>query len=270
MSLIRRIARLLRIYLKLQLLHLRVALEYEADFWIIVAGSLLQNGAGFVFVWVLLSRIPQIGGWSLWEVAVLYALAIIPGGLVELFADGAWSLRRLVNTGELDRILVRPISPAMQVVTDSAGIHGVASILLGGYLLARAAHEIPIALTPGHLVFLLVTLLGGSLVIASIDFLTSSVVFWDHSQNSSFSFLVRNTGEFAKFPLTAYGPAVRALLTWVLPFAFVSYFPGAVLLGKPDVPTGLGYLSPVAGLVVAAVASVVWRLGLQRYQGTGH
>jgi ABC-2 type transport system permease protein len=265
-----RSAHLLRIYFKLQLLHLRVPLEYEADFWIGLVGSLLTNGSGFVFVWVLLSRIPEIQGWSLWQIALLYALAIIPSGMVELFADGAWNLRHLVNSGEFDRILVRPISPVLQVATQVASIHGLSSVLLGGYLLLRAVHEAPIELTIGRLLLLGLTLLSSTLMIASIDLITTSVVFWDNSRNSSFSFLVRNAGEFAKFPLTAYGRPVQIFLTWILPFAFTSYFPGAVLLGKTEVAPLLGYSAPAAGLVVAAVASLVWRAGLQRYQGTGH
>jgi ABC-2 type transport system permease protein len=265
-----RVAHAIRIYGKLQLLHLRVPLEYEADFWIGIVGALLTNGSGFVFVWVLLSRIPQVQGWTLWQVAFLYALTIIPGGLVELFADGPWNLRNLVNSGEFDRILVRPLSPALQVVTQLASVHGFAGVSLGSYLLLRAAREIPIALTPDRLLLLGATLLGGTIMIASIDFATSSVVFWDHSTNSSFSFLVRSTGEFAKFPLTAYGRLVQVVLTWVLPFAFISYFPGAVILGKSEVPAWLGYVSPTAALAVAFVASLIWRAGLRRYQGAGH
>jgi ABC-2 type transport system permease protein len=265
-----RAGHLIRIYFKLQLLHLRIPLEYEADFWIGVVGSLLTNGSGFVFVWVLLSRIPEVKGWTLWEVALLYALAVIPTGLVELFAEGAWQLRHLVNGGEFDRILVRPISPAVQVISQAAGIHGLASIFLGGYLLACAMVEIPIPPTIDRILFLVATLLGSAIMIASIDMLTGSTVFWDQGTNTSFSFLIRNVGEFAKVPLTAYSRVVQILLTWILPFAFTSYFPGAVLLGKPEVSPWFGYLSPFAGLVVALVASLVWREGLKRYQGTGN
>ena len=59
------------------------------------------------------------------------------------------------------------------------------------------------------------------------------------------------------------------IFVWVPPFAFTSYFPGAVLLGKPEVSPWLGYASPLADLVVSGVASVVWREGLKLYQGMG-
>jgi len=102
-----------RIYGKLQLVHLRAHLEYEADFWIGIVGVVLTHGAGFVFVWAFFSSVPSIAGWGLWDTAFLYALSIIPRGLVEILCDGQWNLRMLVNRGEFDRLLVRPISPAL-------------------------------------------------------------------------------------------------------------------------------------------------------------
>jgi len=55
----------------------------------------------------------------------------------------------------------------------------------------------------------------------------------------------------------------------VLPFAFVSYYPGLILLGKPGVNVWLGYCTPLAGLFTVLIAALVWRVGLARYQGTG-
>jgi len=59
-------------------------------------------------------------------------------------------------------------------------------------------------------------------------------------------------------------------VTWVLPFAFVSYYPGIALLGKPVASPWLGPLAPLAGPAVALIAALIWRIGLRRYQGTGH
>jgi ABC-2 type transport system permease protein len=67
-----------------------------------------------------------------------------------------------------------------------------------------------------------------------------------------------------------YGPFARLLLTWVLPFAFVSYYPTCLLLGKPVEPSWILWLIPLSGPIVALAASVLWRLGLSRYESTGH
>ena len=75
---------------------------------------------------------------------------------------------------------------------------------------------------------------------------------------------------FAKYPLSVYSRAIQFVLAWLVPQAFVSYYPAAVLLGKPLAHPWLGYLAPLAGPVAAACALVVWRRGLRRYQSSGH
>jgi ABC-2 type transport system permease protein len=259
-----------RIYGKLQLLHLRTHLEYEADFWIGIAGAALTQGAGFVFVWALFSNVPSVAGWRLWEIAFLYALSIIPRGLVEILCDGQWNLRQLVNRGELDRLLLRPLSPVLQLITQFVSIHGFGSVLLGAAIILRAARELGLAWSTWQYLFLTATLLSSVLLIGAINLATNCIAFWEPSSSSTFPFMIQNFLEFAKFPLSLYDRLVQGLMTWVLPFAFVSYYPGVALLGKPVENQSLGYLAPLAGPIVALLASLLWRTGLRRYQGTGH
>jgi len=260
----------LRIYRKLQILHLRTHIEYEADFWIGIAGMALTHGAGFIFVWTLFSRVPTVVGWSLWEIAFLYALSIIPRGLAEILCDGQWDLRMLVNHGEIDRLLVRPISPVLQLITHDASVHGFGSVILGTMILLRALHELNLSWNALHYIYLVVTLIGSVLLIGAINLATNCIAFWDPATNGPFPLAIFNFLEFTKFPLSIYDRLIQVLITWVVPFAFVSYYPGTTLLGKQDANPWLGYIVPLAGPVVAIVSNLIWHYGLRRYQGTGH
>ena len=264
-----RLARNVRLYTKLQFLHLRIHLEYEADFWIGILGAGLRHTATFVFIWALFGRINQVQGWGMWEIAALYALAIMPIGLVELLYDGQWELRRLVNQGEFDRILLRPLSPALQVVTQISSIHGLGTVMLGGLVLAVAAAKLQLPWTVGHVLFLLAALAGSVLLIGSLNFITNCQPFWDPTPNASFSILVQESIEFAKYPLSLYHLVVQFVITWILPLAFVSYYPALVLLGRPSPQLWLGYAAPLAGPLVMVAAALVWRACLRNYQGTG-
>jgi ABC-2 type transport system permease protein len=165
---------------------------------------------------------------------------------------------------------VRPVSPALQVVTQSASIHGFGTLALGLGILSGASAELGFAWTPARLLFLTETVLASTVLIGSVHYATNCVAFWNAGASSAFPFLVAHCSEFAKFPTTVYGRFLQIALTWVLPLAFVSYYPGATLLGKPEVSPWLGYATPLAALAIALVAGLIWRLGLRRYQGTGH
>ena len=107
-------------------------------------------------------------------------------------------------------------------------------------------------------------------LIASVTLATNSIGFWVPTATGAFPNFVNNLMELAKFPITIYGQLVQWALTVVLPFAFISYYPAVLLLGKPSAHPWLAYLSVLAGPVVALLVSRLWQRGLARYQGAGH
>lgn len=265
-----RISRHVRIYATLELLQLRMQLEYEADFWIGIVGAMLTQVAGFVFIWAVFERIPSIVGWNFWEVALLFALVTIPRGLRAVLCDGPWRLRHVVYGGDFDRVLLRPISPALQVITQFSTVHGFGTAALGLAVLVRAAAELGLVWDIPRVAFLVLTVVCSVVILSAIDFATNCVAFWEPGATSAFPFAAAQLPDFARYPLTIYGLGVQVLFTWIVPVAFCSYYPGALLLGKTVDPPWLPLLSPLAAAMTVAAASGVWRLGLVRYQSTGH
>jgi ABC-2 type transport system permease protein len=269
MSMLARLVHWMGIYWRLQLLHLRVQLEYEADFWLGIVAMVLRHATGFIFLWAVFLHVPQVQGWSQWEMLFLYALAIIPIGLVELFYDGPWDLAPLVNTGELDGLLLRPVPAALQVISLTSSLHGLGSVALGLVLLGRAMAELNLALSVGQYVFLAASVLGATLLIGSLNFMAHCVVFWEPDTSMQLPVLIQEMAAISRYPVTLYGRLLQWVTTWVLPFAFVSYFPGTVLLHKPGANPWLGYGAPLVGVAVTCLAGLLWTHCLKRYQGVG-
>jgi ABC-2 type transport system permease protein len=72
---------------------------------------------------------------------------------------------------------------------------------------------------------------------------------------------------FAKYPLNIYHSGIRILLTWLIPYGFVSFYPASRMLGR-DVGI-MAWLSPVVAGVLMLAAYRVWLFGLRHYSGTG-
>ena len=259
-----------RLYLKLQLLQLRTVVEYRADFWIGIVGAALMHGAGLVFLVALFGQVNEIAGWTAWEVAILYGMALVPRGLTELFCDGPWTLRMLLNQGEFDRVLVRPVSPALQVATQLASIHGVGQLVLGtvAFWLGVSRSEVP--WTWWKPLFLVIVLASSLVMLGAINFLVNLIGFWEPSSTSALPTAYASLIDFAKFPLDVYGSAIKVLVTVVAPYAFLSYFPALILLDRDTPWRTLGFATPLVAAVVALVTAGLWRTGLDKYQGVGH
>jgi ABC-2 type transport system permease protein len=233
----------LRLYFTLQLIQLRAAVEYRGDLWIGIVGAMLQQAAGLVFISALFTQIPEVKGWSVWNIAILYGLTMIPKRLTEFFCDGPWMLRSKVNSGEFDRVLVRPISPALQSAT---------------------------AIAWWTISFLLMTILAGSIMIGAINFVINMVGFWEPSAQSALPTMVALLIDFAKFPLDIYNMVIKGLVTIAVPYAFISYFPALLLLDKETPWRWLGLATPLATGMVVAFTAWLWSKALNRYQGVGH
>jgi ABC-2 type transport system permease protein len=261
---------LVRFYLRLQVLQLRTAIEYNADFWIGIAGSALMHVSGLVFISALFSRIPEVEGWTAWEIALMYALALIARGFAEMACDGPWALRMLVNTGQFDRLLVRPVPASLQVATQIASIHGLGQIGLGVVVFVMASVRVGLDWSVGKALYLVVAWLSGVVMLAAINFLVNMIAFWEPSAQSALPTLLATSIDFAKFPLDIYNLLIRGLITVVIPYAFITYFPALVLLGRDSPVRWLGYLVPLVAAIVVVVTAVLWRIGVNRYQGVGH
>lgn len=262
--------RYVRLYMKLQLIQLRTVVEYRADFWIGILGASLMHGAGLIFIAALFGQINEIGGWSAWEVAILYGLALMPRGLTELFCDGPWTLRALVNKGDFDRLLVRPVSPALQTATQLASIHGVGQLTLGGAAFWLGASRSGLEWTWWKPLFLMMILVSSVVMLAAINFLVNMIGFWEPSAQSAIPTAYASLIDFAKFPLDIYSNTIKVLITIVAPYAFISYFPGLVLLDKDSAWQWLGFAAPLVTALMVLLTSWLWGKALNRYQGVGH
>jgi ABC-2 type transport system permease protein len=73
---------------------------------------------------------------------------------------------------------------------------------------------------------------------------------------------------FGRYPLTIYHPVLRALLSWVLPFGFVAFYPATGFLGRGEFRAYF-WGTPIVSAAVFALGLAVFQAGLRRYRSTG-
>lgn len=167
-------------------------------------------------------------------------------------------------------MLIRPVSPALQTATTIVGIHGAGNLLLGVTAFLVASQRTELDWTASKILWVLLTVTCGLIALGAITFLANMIGFWEPGPQSSFPFMIVNLVEFAKFPLDLYDRGLRFLLTAVVPYGFISYYPSLILLDKETSLRWLGWLTPLAPVVLVLVTARLWKEGLARYQGVGH
>jgi ABC-2 type transport system permease protein len=261
--------RLAYLYLRCLGQQMKAILAYEADFAVLLVSAAIVQLAGFLFIWTVFQRIPDINGWTFWQVVMMYALIFITEGVGSLFFEGTWRLSWLVYTGQFDQVLLRPVSPIVQVLAGAVGFNGLGNIVTGGALLAVSLANVQVAWTPGRVLMVIVLVASAATIRVALNLGTAASAFWVKAPWSMVPMFVHQLGEFAKYPITIYSMAVQVMIVVAIPFAFVSFFPTAYVFDV-EAWSGPGLLTPLVAIYCLVMAVWVFRIGLRRYESTGH
>ncbi|ASA24450.1 ABC transporter permease [Paenibacillus donghaensis] len=264
-----RLKRMVYLYQRMYVQQLKAILEYNKDFYILMCSAALTQVLGFVFLWVIYDRIPDINGWQFWEVIFMYAMIFLTEGIGSLFFEGTWRLSGLVNRGELDRYLLRPVPVVLQIFCTGVGINGLGNLLIGVVMVWQSFVRSQLEWSPEKIAVIAVLLLSAVVTRVSINLAGNSAAFWVRNSGNAFPLMVHSLADLAKYPITIFHQSIRIFISTVPPYAFISFYPATYIFDKSG-GASWWLLSPVVAIGSAAASYGIFRLGLSRYESTGN
>jgi ABC-2 type transport system permease protein len=256
----------------LVMMWVRSSMAYPASFGLMLFSSMVLTVMDFVAIVLMFSHISSFGGFSLAEMALLYATASMTLGIADLFTGSIERVGERIRTGTLDVYLIRPVPAFLQTAADGFALRRLGRPLQALVVMVFAFDRLDVDWTVARGIMLVVSMIAGSVIFGAIFVL-----------GAAFQFLAVDSAELAnaftyggqtmtQYPLTVFGKEIVRAVTFVVPLAFVNYYPVLYLLGKPaplGLPSWIGLLSPLVAVVMVALAALAWRGGLRRYRSTG-
>lgn len=263
------LSRILFLYKRMYIQQLKSILEYNKDFYILMCSAALTQALGFIFLWVIYDRIPDINGWQFWEVAFMYAMIFLTEGIASLFFEGTWRMGGLVNRGELDRYLLRPVPVILQIFCTGIGINGMGNLLIGSVIVWQAFSHGNIDWSVAKVGIIFLLMITAIIIRVSINLAGNSAAFWIRNAGNAFPLMVHSLADMAKYPITIFNQGIRIFITTFIPYAFISFYPATYIFDKSDW-YGWWMLAPVVAVISAFAAYGIFRVGLSRYESTGN
>jgi len=257
----------LRIYRKILAQDIKSKMSYRADFIISTIGMIFTNIAGFVSFWILFRSFPSINGWSYHEMLFLYGFSLVSLTPVQCLFDNNWSLRQYVYTGDFIKYCFRPINLFFYFQSEVFDIKGLGQLAFGIATIAYSWSKIGLGFSALMLLKLIVFLLTASLIMIAMQNAAAATCFW--IQNSFYVLdLAFGMKDYAKYPITIFSTVFKFIFTFVIPIAFIAYYPSLVILRPDEIPL-LSWLSPLVGIVFFYLSYRFWMYGAMKYSGTG-
>lgn len=245
----------------------KTMIEYKTDFVIGIFSTFINQFYGIFFIWVIFENIKQIHGWTFYEITFVYGLLTMAKGIDMFFFDNLYCLGfEYVREGTFDIFLIRPLSPLFQLVASYMQQDGIGLLLLGGIVITRSLSELHIILKPLDILLLIIMIISGAAIISAINLITATFGFKTVNSHVIMS-SISSIQEFAFYPILIYPKFIGFLLTWIIPYAFASFYPADYFLHKGFEHYSL--LTPVIAIVLWIIAIKIWNIGLKNYSSTG-
>jgi ABC-2 type transport system permease protein len=265
---------LVKLFFKYSHMTLKTPLEYKFDRIFITIAIFCREMISVAIMYLLLTRFIRIKGWELNEMFFLYSFLFLSYSLFVFFFAGIRDFDSMIYWGEFDRFLLRPVGIMFQVIASKVDYsatlgHG----LVGLFLFLKTAFSVGIVWNTTNTLYYIVALLGGMVIQASIFMISSCFSFWTIKTENLRNMFFFNARRIAGYPLTFYPGFIQKLLIFLIPFAFVNYFPAQFFLHKQEISmfwNGFFYLTPVVGVVMFLLAYRFWKYGMKQYASVGN
>lgn len=252
--------------------NLLTMLEYRANFIMWSGFTVMYHATAVAALWVTLRTFPSINGWDFRQTAFMYGLWFLGHGVHNTFFFTIGSVPEFIREGRFDRFLVRPLDTLFQAMTVPQQIWPDELILAILYFIVVVPYS-GVHVDALFLAYVPLVAFGGALIDFAVNLTLATISFWVIRIDTLRWVFMTLEQEFSRYPISIYQRGVRVLLAFVIPVAFMNYFPATLLLHKSEdglhLAPAIGLLTPVVGAVWLAAAYAFWRVGLNRYQGTG-
>jgi ABC-2 type transport system permease protein len=260
------------IYAKVTGSRIRSRVQYRLSFSLQLIGSFLFTFLDFVMILIIFRHLPHMGGWSFPEIAFLYGSSYVTFRFADTLMTNLDKLPLLIRMGSFDQILTRPLGTLGQVLTGDIDIRQMGGVAQGAVVFVFALTHVTIEWTTQRMIVFALMLVSAMVIFCSIWIITNAIAFWTMDAREVANAFTYGGNMFTQFPIHIFGVWMRRLLGYVIPLAFVNYFPSLYLLDKYD-PTGsppvLRFMSPLVAFGLAVVAGLVWRAAVRHYRSTG-
>lgn len=251
---------------------IRSQFQYRLSFGLTIVAQFAISFLDYLAIVVIFHNVPRLAEWSVQEVSFLYALSCITFGITDLLIGHFDLVPQLIRNGNFDILLVRPRGTLFQIVASDFQLRRLGKAGQGALVLVYALVSLHVHWTPWRVVVLAASIPSGILIFSAVWVLFGCIVFWT-TDSGEFTNAFTYGGNFlTEYPIDILSAWLRRFLAYLVPLAFVCYFPALYIFGKPDplgLPRFLEFMSPVVAVVACAVAGLCWRGAVRHYRSAG-
>lgn len=238
-------------------------MEFRIDFFFRVLMDIIYYIVNILFFQVIYLHTPILAGWTQDQMILFIAGYLLCDGLnMTIFSNNIWWLPQLINRGDLDYYLIRPVSPLFFLSLREFAANSLMNLFVAAGFFIYALMQYQEPFTTLQLCFYLLMLFCGVLLQYCIQLLFVLPSFWIQNKRGllDFFYAIALAGER---PDRIYKGITRLLFAYIIPLSLVASYPARFFI-EPFNPLMLLHFFAICGLFWIIVLTV-WKKGISSY-----
>lgn len=257
----------MKLYFKFFGIHLKGAMQYKVSFLLTMLGQFFVSFNVFLGIVFLFGRFHQVKNYSFSEVVLCYAIVLMSFSLAEMFMRGFDMFAHTIGNGEFDRILLRPRSAVLQVVSGKVEFTRLGRIVQALIMFIYGITASGVVWDFKKELTLALMVLSGSVIFGCLFIIYAAICFFTLEGLEFMNVLTDGAREYGKYPIDVYGKEVLKFCTYLVPYTLFQYYPLLYLTGRSDNEWYI--LLPILGCLFLLPSYLLWRIGVRHYKSTG-
>ena len=249
----------------------KARMEYKISFILSLFSNFYCYFITYISYWVLISSIGDINGWNFSDLSILYGLSLLTYAISgTLIWYSIYHIEDLIITGQLDIMMLRPQGILKQLISQRFGDTCLGQIVVTVIFIVRAFFERNDGIG-GGVIYLILAVIGGTFFQIGFLIFVGSLSFWTMRSHALVDIIYYDIRDMTQYPISIYPDFIKVILTFVVPWAFVNYYPTIVITDKVHTYWEgiLGYCAPLIGIFVFIISVFFFKVSLRRYTSAG-
>ena len=257
----------MKLYLHAMRLHFKSLIEYKASFIFGLFSQVFVFLGYYFIILALFNKFDNIKGFTLYEVLLTFAIIQFGYSINEIFARGIDQFDDLIVDGSFDRLLIRPQPIIIQVLCSQIAWIRISRTIQAIIILIISLFNLDIAWSIEKVIVLILMLLSSIIIFFGIFLLMASYCFVTVKGLEIRNLFTDGGKHMAQYPIGIFRKGFVFIFTYIIPYAFVNYYPLLYFLGKTD--NKLYIFSPLVVIIYLIVPCYAFKKGVKRYASTG-
>ena len=261
--------RYLKLYCTYAKLSLMSKLVYKANVIIGIIAFLFTEATSLFTLYILVSSVPSIDGYSIYHIGLLFGLTNLAVGIDHLVTDRLWTVAYWeVKSGKLDHMFLRPVPVLFQVIASEVQLEAFGELIVAIALICLCGSKLCIVGGLGAILIVILGILCAAVIISSFKILVASLAFKFKRSGPLLQFIYNFSG-YTKYPMKIYPKVIQAILTFIIPLGLCLFMPFENLFAPVYNPLIL--CSSMIGFTAffAAICIMCWNKLVKQYESTG-